>query len=386
MPAQDTSVKYFDSTMAGAPALSNVAGNFISVLSACLVDGFGLVTLTSLVVSGGVATATLPSTPAAKPGCVVLIAGATGDLAAINGEHKVQTVGTNTVLFDAFGIADGTVTGTVTLMMAPAGWQKAFSGTNLAAYKSPNPGSTGAYFRINDTGTTNARIVGFETMSDVNTGSGQFPTEAQLAGGGWIPKSNSGARSWYVIANNRTVYIGVAPWSTDSIRFGVFGFGDYSSTKANDAYGAFIFAANGGRETTSLNNVHQPLCGNDSSSFVARFSPRSYSSIGIPVALSTFTLYSNLSGMGGLTFPNPENNGIIFAPIHVTEGGTVRGRLAGIFSTPQTTGATALTDGSLLNETDSIAKFMLYRICGMSGTTAPYHGGFFYDLSGPWEC
>jgi hypothetical protein len=54
-----SSIKYFDSTMAGAPSMADAAGNLVAVLDACLVDGVGSVTLDSLVVAGDVATGTL---------------------------------------------------------------------------------------------------------------------------------------------------------------------------------------------------------------------------------------------------------------------------------------------------------------------------------------
>src|SRR5574337_1914064 len=62
---------------------------------------------------------------------------------------------------------------------SPAGWAKPYSGTNLAAYRA----ATGNrfYFRVDDSGTVEARISGYETMSDVNTGTGQFPTTAQIS-------------------------------------------------------------------------------------------------------------------------------------------------------------------------------------------------------------
>jgi len=65
----DTSVVYFDSTMTGAPALSGTAGTLIGLLDACLQDGFGGVTLDSLVVASNVATATYSLTliPISEP-------------------------------------------------------------------------------------------------------------------------------------------------------------------------------------------------------------------------------------------------------------------------------------------------------------------------------
>src|SRR5574337_1555206 len=59
---------------------------------------------------------------------------------------------------------------------SPAGWVKPYSGTNLAAYRAATGNQF--YFRVDDSGTVEARISGYETMSDVNTGTGQFPTTA----------------------------------------------------------------------------------------------------------------------------------------------------------------------------------------------------------------
>lgn len=72
---------------------------------------------------------------------------------------------------------------------AAVGWTKAFSGTNMAAYKQ-SAGSNQLYLRVDDTNATDARVVGYETMSDVNTGTGPFPTATQQSGG-----LNRGGRS-----------------------------------------------------------------------------------------------------------------------------------------------------------------------------------------------
>ena len=72
----DTSVKYFHSEMPGAPVMSGTAGSRIAVLDACLVDGWGLLTASSVVVAAGVATATFPTSHAFEPRTVALVAGA----------------------------------------------------------------------------------------------------------------------------------------------------------------------------------------------------------------------------------------------------------------------------------------------------------------------
>ena len=54
-------VKWFSSDMRGAPTISGTAGSRIAALDACLITGFGAVTATGITVSGGIATAAVPS-------------------------------------------------------------------------------------------------------------------------------------------------------------------------------------------------------------------------------------------------------------------------------------------------------------------------------------
>ena len=53
----DFSVYYFNEGLRGAPQLSGTSGALIAVLDACLITGFGTVSVTSLTVADGVATA-----------------------------------------------------------------------------------------------------------------------------------------------------------------------------------------------------------------------------------------------------------------------------------------------------------------------------------------
>lgn len=130
-------VSVYYSTDASAPTLSGTAGSLISVLDACLVNGYG-----------------------AK---------------------------------------------------SAAGWTKPYSGTNLAAYRMvTGTGGTGFYLRIDDTGTTTARAIGYETMSGINSGTGAFPSEIQQSGGNYILKStaaSSAARPWMLVAEGRSFYL-----------------------------------------------------------------------------------------------------------------------------------------------------------------------------------
>lgn len=206
----DTSVKWARSSMPGAPVLPRTAGALIALLDALLVNGWGLQTASSVVVAGGVATATFPTDHAAAKHAVVLVDGVTGALTALNGEQKVTAVAPNVIKW-ATAAADGTATGTITVKMAPAGFNKPFSGTNLAAYKSAHPAAHGQYLRINDTTANYARAVGYENMTAISTGTGLFPSAAQLNGGYYWGKdeepAGTGNAPYLFASDGRTFYL-----------------------------------------------------------------------------------------------------------------------------------------------------------------------------------
>lgn len=122
----DTSVRYYDSTMTGAPnTVNNTAGGLLSVLNACLDTGFNSVTLTSLAVSSNVATATKANhgfaaltdgTIRVYP--VIRISGATP--AELNGDWRLASIpDADTFTFATTGISDQTASGTITAKRAP---------------------------------------------------------------------------------------------------------------------------------------------------------------------------------------------------------------------------------------------------------------------------
>jgi hypothetical protein len=106
---------------------------------------------------------------------------------------------------------------------AAAGWTKEYTGTNLAAYRMGSGGSAvRMYLRVDDTGTTSARVRGFVSMTDVNTGVEPFPTDAQISGGGYAWKSTSAdstARPWVLIATPTAFYF--LQWCNQTV-FGTF--------------------------------------------------------------------------------------------------------------------------------------------------------------------
>lgn len=130
-----------------------------------------------------------------------------------------------------------------------AGWTKVFSATNKAVYRS---GSTGTrfYLRLDDTAAGTHKFRGYESMSDVDTGTDPFPTVGQAANGFTIGPTT--AFGWAIAANDRAFYFfGYQYSGASSIVPGVvllttngqqqsFGFGRFESLVGGDLYNHFI--------------------------------------------------------------------------------------------------------------------------------------------------
>ncbi len=387
-----TTVKHFHSAMSGAPTLNGVAGSLIAVLDACLVDGFGLKTADSVTVSGGIATATFSTGHSFEPDVIALVAGATP--AGLNGEKRVRTTATNVITFDATDIADGTATGTITIKLAPAGWEKPFSGTNLAAYRAIDPTSTRMFLRVAD-GTTNARVVGYESMSDVNTGVRAFPLEAQQAGGGYIPKAspaNATARAWTVIADSRGWWLHIHTATTSlGISGSVWGFGDYDSYKSGDPFACALQcsttdtsgsgAANAASaEYAGLVNIAGP------------FTPRSFTGLGGSVQLDhAQESYNTEAGVSGgvassmvPTYPNGPNNGLLLSrKLLVERGLALRGVSRGLLTAVQNCHTQFNWRDKVPGQGQYAGRTLMAVKCGSAAGTAS-QGVVFFDITGPW--
>lgn len=220
--------RYYASTMNEAPALVGAPGSLVALLDACLVDGFDTKTINTLVISDGIALANISSGHYFAEGDVIRIAGATPS--ELNNDWRIasSTADTATFSVEGIGIADGSASGTITCRRAPAGWEKLFSGTNRAAYRSLSCADhNGLILYVSDTGTTTARVRGYESMADIDTGEGPFPTDAQSSGGLWWAKAEAAdvTRQWRIVADDRRLvvvpfYVNGVPESAPSYIFG----------------------------------------------------------------------------------------------------------------------------------------------------------------------
>lgn len=382
-----TTVKHFHSDMPGAPVLSGTAGALLGVLDACLVNGWGAAAVDSITIAGGVATVTRAAGHPFEPDMVAEIAGATVTGGSINGLQKVLSATGTSWTFDATGITSQTATGSPTQKVAALGWTKPFSGTNLGAYRAPDVDGTRFFLRVDDTGTNNARTVGYETMSDVNTGTGLFPTNGQASGGlHWTKSSaaSAAARRWTLVGNGKVFYL-VVNWqdNTSTPQSFVAGFGDVLPEGGTDAYRGFLHGSNTSLHgnAAGFNSVDFDTCTNANATYFAR----AYHGIGGPVGLLRF-LPGGAEGQrsGGVAaphvaFPNGSNVGLYASQFLAMESATyqLRGKVAGVYGFPQRIG------GSVFGHRERVAP-----VAGLAGRRLMVlnsgNGCWGFDITGPW--
>lgn len=384
-----TKTKLFTSAMSGANVLSGAIGALIGVLDSCLVTGFGTQTATSLVITAGVAVVTVPATPSAQVGSVILVAGATPS--GLNGEQRVTAISANSVSF-ATALGNQTATGTITIKIAPAGWAKTFSGTNLAAYKSTSILGTGCLLRMDDTATQFAKVIGYETMTDINTGTGLFPSNAQWAGGLWWSKSSAAsaaARPWIVVADDRGVFLFVKVADTLSEYQGYY-FGDILSLKSNDPY-ACVLKANTASRVASVTAITDGLeYADQSQSIDGLYAARAANTIGGSAkhfqapALTLSLALVHYTGTVGWAYPSAVDNGLILSPVVVYSVSGLRGYYPGLRTSPQITNSAFSTSDKIAGSGSMAGQTVMAIKLGTPASGAG-QGVVFIDTLSDWR-
>lgn len=340
-----TSVKWAVSSMTGAPTLNGTAGSLIVVLDAFLVNGFSAKAVDSATVTDGICRMNITGASAAQDHCVIQLAGLTGSGVVLNGLQRVKTATASYVEF-ACDLPDGPLTGTITFKIAPLGWEKVFSKTNVAVYRSTDVAGTRAYYRVDDTNALYTRVTMYESMSDVDTGVGVAPS---LPSGGfyWHKRSAAAATGvyWVLHGDSRGFYISVAPNAASSSGasngYGLYTYyaGDINSYRSGDAWCAALTGA----ESTVWNVTDGCVSNNAATAgvVIAR------QSLGIGVsyksrkaALSGGAAYSGGDAYFG-TFPSRADNGLRLSPILLSDAANSfasgpRGEFPGVFHSPQT--------------------------------------------------
>jgi hypothetical protein len=417
-------VKYFTSSMAGAPVVSNNWGDLIGLLDACLVTGFATKAVDSLTFSGGIATATISAGHSYQPYQAVEIAGA--DQPEYNGQFRVLTATSTTFTYAVTGspVSPATTAAAISAKVAPLGWVKAFSDTNKAAYRSANPQSPQNLLLVDDSLKASgyntswakwANVGVVEDMTDIDTIVGaQAPYDPNKPNANWkqfeanqwgwhkwyharqggdetAGDSGSGARNWVLVGDDRMFYLFI----TNAPGYNWYGrnaycFGDINSFKPGDQYGTVL-------------DAHDVYWSNFNQSFIY---PSDWGGIGVlksvdyygHVLLRNHTQLGNyvrfgvtslniantqqISGRGTLPFPNGADYSLWLLPSYVLqEDGHMRGMMPGMYWMPQ---YLPYPDQTVINNVvgQQDKKFLLVR---SSFDADPAGAQVAFDITGPWR-
>lgn len=389
-----TTVKWFSSEMAGAPVLTGTKGAFVALLEACMVTGFGLKTVTSVTVAGGIATVVLASGQFIQHQ-IIEIMGATP--AGLNGQKRVLALNdANSFTFDATGITDQVATGTITSKVPGMGWLKPYSGLNKAVFKvdpAVHPDTTGCLVRCDDNGNYTMEVRGYESMTDVDTGLGLTPTTTQMARSALFRSDaispSAVMRNWFIVGDDRFVYIGVGHQTTSP--FGWSCFGEFKSTKTADPFNFLIgiqYSNDSTVASTSSNTLASPnysylYCARNSIGLGGSVQMRHHGWL-FDVASSKFS-----GGTGAtLPYPNTADYGIYFTPVYIIEASpnVHRGVFPGLLFIPHATGGKITStyyapyfDTEVPGFPNSV--IMIVGAAEASSTNA----AIAFNLTGPWE-
>lgn len=387
----------FQSTDAGAPTLSGTVGHLINVLDACLINGYGSVAVSSMTRSGSVVTVTTSSPhgfyyagqSTTETASVVRISGAAET--AYNGDWKVASVVSTTVFTFNIGAATPATpaTGSISSLRAPLGWTKSFSGTNKAAYRQP-VGTNQYYLRVDDNSPSGGNAIcaaarGYESMTDVDTGSNPFPTTAQQANGVGFGKSDtasSATRPWVLLSDGEFVWLLVS--GINSTYYAPNAFGGLVHFKPGDAFANAILGGSVATSYSSLAANGWSTLANIGSATGITYAPRSYTQLGSSVAIGLMgdTAINQTMGGGGLPYPHTPDGGLYVSRVRVTESGAtiIRGLWPGLF---QPLHSQPLVSGDTVENITGLTGVTLQGWRINVGGSSSYEALF--DLTGPWR-
>jgi hypothetical protein len=346
--------------------MSGTIGAAIAVLDACLQNGYGQVTLDSVIIAANVATATKAAghgfTAAGETHPVIRIAGATSSL--LNGDYRITILSTTQFTFTTSGLADQLASGTITAKRAPAGFTKVFTGTNLAAYRSDDLTGTRLYLRLDDTGTTQATAIIYEVMTGITTGTGLAPTTGNVIVGKSASADNT-ARPWRLIADSKMLYLFInrtSGWT------GGLCFGDINTYRSGDAYHCYICGGRYASDGLWLSAIH----GETTSCYLSR----AYTQCGSAIASSRYShRRCDYSGVNGQESPNLVDNSVHLWPIEAWESNTrARGLMPGLYCPIHNS---LPNDGVIINNVPGIGTVLIQNCYD--------NHRFGINITGPWR-
>lgn len=297
----------------------------------------------------------------------------------------------------------GVAYGTGPSQKLAAGWSNAFPAgettTKIAFRNSLAAGGSGMYARLLDDGSMTggakeAGLFSYAAMTDVDTGTDQAPTTAQMSAGVVLRKSATAdgtARPWIVIADERTFYIWIDSLPGTNTEKTVGGAGDFESLVAGDGYAYFSVGCSA--QNTNGRALAALGCGTafDASTsgwFVGRtFAQTGTAVIARPVSSAGMANVAVLNAIGGnqTTQADPGPNGKrMYMPLYLGHNGGYRGRLRGMYG--PLNNLIAVAGGTMDTGVVAPGSDLVILSCfGNSGTSSSTEGRLAVETVLPWS-
>ena len=396
----DTSVKFYHNKMFGAPALRGNPGSLAAVLEFALNTGSSDIAVTSITVSSGIATVQTAVDHKAISKQVILLKNSSSIL--LNREFKISSVvDARTFIIKVQGVQDGVYSNLV-MSFPGAGFDKIKVG-NKIAFRSQNPLSTKHWCQINDSESVVSEMSGFESLTDIDSGTVQFSPDLKYL---FKQGNNKYDLGWVVISDGQTVYIGTEQLPAIntglpySFGYCLGGFGDIISYRDQDKYHFFVRGITSVHYTTGNNFPNYPESGQLSlctSQDISNPYPiplqlaRSYNEIALNVRCTTYAMQfgdggssKHYSGSSYSVIPFPDALGNVhFANIYLYEQVTKkpRGKLPGLKFCLNAVGSQLHTYGDELVFINNIDNDIERTYLGLKWKD----GVQFVDITGPWR-
>lgn len=392
-------VKWYSSAMEGAPLLSSgVAGaahttnpgSLIALLKAVLVTGFGIKSVSSLVYSSAAQTITATVAAGHKylVDQVIELSGA--NESGFNGEFRVLSVTSTTVVM---GLDNGTpsavnATGSLSLNIPSLGWAVEFEDAvnYKIIFKRTDPLATPLRLYIDNSAWTGwnqssgylAKVLMIENPTDINT----FTTVHETR---WPCSHNYGDTDWELFGDTMLAHfvVGYGRVANATPRH-LYSFGDIKSVRPGDKYHCMLIGFYSLLNTSQWVN-YSP--GNSAIKFRdtsdVRLARAHNQSPGVCTAY--FTGFHDYFGEG-IPFPNPADNGFYMSQgaIPVFDTLSYRGDLPGVlcpFSTSIGYDRKVLRDIPLMPN----ALIRLLLVSRSYNTTSEERRLVGFDIKGPWR-
>lgn len=265
---------------------------------------------------------------------------------------------------------------------AAAGWTRntGFAGNTTTRAVFRMGAGNQFYLDVDDRGATGvltgasgkeAAVRGYETMTDVSTGTNPFPTTAQLAAATANFRKSATAdtvpRGWVLFADDRTFILCILDGDAANV-YRFYYFGDFYSIKTGDGFRTLLSVRSVVNTTTATGSLMAAF-GSIGGAVAGIYTPRVAAGTGTSVNSNLTIPGSNPDSTG--TFPQLDNNiylsRILTGDPNIAPS-VLRGWIRGIYFL---IGATGLNDGDTFTGAGDFAGRSFVIVKGISSSPAP---------------